>query len=661
MAWHKIRRNDGESVGSIHIGLGVASCIEPGGTEHRGPIDRFLRVCAVGSRLEAKTWTRGRGMAGAEAATWWDWLATWCGGNRTVTVWAWGLGRCLTLLDVAAAIERKELQLEWKSKPRLRKNGTRPAVKNVRGLLCLEDSPTIIVLRHVLGARIQLLDARNFYRCEHFRLCPGWSLPFPRAVGPGDDYSAAIHAAMEWADLAERCGHEIVDWVRRNDLGVLRTTIAAQAMGAYRHRGMKHSLVSHDEPAVAALERLAYYGGETELFYCGHVVPPRDRQRSALAEPPVVGVDRPAGPIFRMDCNALFPFVMENGNFPQRLVDWSGRPGCAADPTDYTPSRMIAAVLIESKTATYPYRRAGQTLYATGRFWTALAGLELHAAIQAGHVREWGQWACYETAPIFSGWMTELYERRQVAILAGNMPEGELWKGLANCLYGKFGQLTPRWGDIADVDLGFDWGTATLIDRELGRMRQFRAIGGRIQEQIERLPKKNSLTAISAFITAAARVYMQGVRRLLPRGSLYYQGIDSLHCHSAGVRALEKNGLVAASCMGKMRLEAVADSATYWGRADYQFGAERVYCGAKSAAEWVGAHAFSQAVCDSIGVTLTRGPGAMIEVRELTVRGGKPYQLAQVGLLGWCSPIVIHDETPLAAAVSAASPCPAAD
>lgn len=661
MPWHKMRGNAGESAGSVHIGIGICSQIVPGDSEFRASREELLCIAAVGGRLEAGGFTREREIKPCDSLEFWDWLATWARCRRSVTIWGWGIGRALALLDICGQIEAGEFKLEWTSKGKRRADGTKAPPKVVKGMLCLEDPPTIVSARHALGAIFRFQDLRNFFRCEARALAKYLRLDFPPPYRVDDDWQRAASHASQWSKIASSAARALVSFVRSNDLGVFRGTIAGQALGSFRHRGMKHEIVAHDVAHVQDLERGAYYGGQTELWAYGPLALAGNGQASLLADPPTVGVDRPIGPVYKLDVNALFPYVMMRGNYPSKLIAWSYETTFGNPPLELKGADLVAEVLLDSPKQTYPRRTVGPTVYATGQFWTRLAGPELHRALRGGHVREFGRWAQYDLAPLFAGWMKELYENRLDAKRAGNDVEAEIWKGLANCLYGKFGQLSPRWVDATDVDLGKPWGLSSTIDVATNKMRVFRSINWRVQEMVERRPKANSLVAISAFITSAARVYMDDLKAIVPRGALYYQGIDSLHVHAAGMRELDRAGMLHADRMGALKPQGSADNVAYYGRCDYQFGAERVLAGAKADCDWVGAHAFSQTAVDRFDAVLARGPGAKILVRSITYRGGKDYQQGCVMPLGWVTPIKLDAPLYPYDTSAATSSCPASD
>lgn len=644
--WHRLRKNHSTQGGDVHIGLGIAASIGPRADGEPGLVDRLICCSGIGARFEQGQATRERRFSGGSATDFWDWVATWATGRRSITVWAFGMGRALTLLDFASQVEKREFDLYWPSKPRKRKDGSQPPIKIVKGLLCLEDPPTIVVSKHVLGGRVQFLDVRNYYRADAFTLALSLGLVPPRDPKDVDDWARIVLQSDRWSELAFNAARAFLSFVRKNDLGAIRTTIAAQSLAAFRHRGMKHDIVFHDDQNVQELERASYFGGQAEVYFRGRIIPPSEQSSGEILDELAEQIPEVKGPVYRLDCNGLFPYVMQCGEFPSKLLASNCRTGIkASDGRDLGPD-CIAEVLVSTADYVFPFRKSPPTLYPVGLYWTTLAGKELAKAIDLGLVTAVRRWAQYKMEPLFSDWVAELWAERQAAKDSGEAVESDLWKLLLNCLYGKFGQLSPRWIDVDDCDLGFAWGLANTLNLTNGAVRRFRSICWRIQELVPRLPKKNSSIAISAFVTAAARVYMQDVRRSLPVLSLYYQGIDSLHVAEHGKEHMQESGLISAGDLGKFKVETVAESAQYWSRSDYQFGKERVYCGAKAQAKWDGAHAFSQIMGEKFEVALVRGPGQSLKVASVTIRAPGEYKTGNVDPYGWVRPPVEYCPEP---------------
>ena len=640
MAWHRLRGNKSSSSGDVHIGLGISSQITPDRGEVGGQWDSPVCWSAVGGRMVDGELTRRRKMTSAEIGEWGSWLAEWSCRGRSVTVWGWGIGRALILLGLPAMIEAGELRISWDSIPRKRKDGSYPPSKIERGLLVLDDPPTILQFRHAGGARVEFRDLRNYFRHAGPEMAEHVGCHRPRCAGIADDYTLHESSARDWAQYALQSALSLIGWVRENDLGMLRSTIAGQALAAYRHRGMKHEIVMHDVADVQALERAGYFGGQTEVFFRGKITAPTEYDKTIDPDTLPKWSKIKFGPVFRYDINGFFPSIMSSGMFPRKLIAWGDFGGNKSQGVECLDGGCIADVLINTGDRTYPLRHGGFTYYPHGEYWTTLAGDELRDALEHGHVQSVRRWARYDLAPIFCEWMNELWGHRTAAKVMGWRIESDLWKALSNCLYGKFAQLSPEWIDAPEIDLGIPWGKATTIDRVSGSIGEYRSICWRAQRRQERGPRAGSMIAIAAFVTAAARMKITGIRRSMPKGSVYYQGIDSLHVGPAGARWLDESNWVSKTLPGYFKLEGEAESARYFGRADYEFGDERVFAGAKAEAHWEGQRVFTQTVSDRLEATLVRGPGGGVQVRTLTMRGGDSYRYGIEDANGWVHPHV---------------------
>lgn len=402
-----------------------------------------------------------------------------------------------------------------------RQRGGNPRAGAV-GYCVLEDPPTIIQCRRRGRAGIlKIVDLRNY----------GYS---------GSD------APAESADRARWIRDTVLAMIRTladHGMGGLQNTAASQAFYTWRKCYLTHPVEVHCYPEALHLEREAYYGGRTEAGIIGS----RD------------------GPVFHLDFRGFYGGIGATLSVPVRLVGYVNYGGPERISAGMPLHRCIARVGIKCKTPAYPLRRAGLTLFPTGRFCTTLAGPELAAAQALGHVQRIYEVAEYELAPACSAFATSLSALRSAAECSGNHAGAEFAKRLGVSLYGKLAQTDSRWVDTTarDADSPYD---AWYEVAEDGELERWRAIGWHVQREWKSRPGAKpekgshaywawaskvlqretgeSCPAMAAFVTSAGRLLLWRAICAAGQGNVYYYDTDSLFVSQAGYDSLLRSGLV---------------------------------------------------------------------------------------------------------------------
>jgi len=425
--------------------------------------------------------------------------------------------------------------------------------------LCVIDSPPTIIRAKCTstGGHVLFLDTLNYFQCPLRDLGEACGLRKYRMP----DFR---ESDANWFKYCERDTEIVFDtfctllrWVKENDCGMFRYTAASQAMAAYRHRFMKHTIWFHDLPEVKAVERASYFGGRSEVFRLGEI----DQT------------------VHQYDCNALFPFVMSRGMFPVVLDRYELRSDYLELLPDIDCKYSVAEVELLTWDNAFPKRDERGVLYPIGRFRTTLAGDELENAYRRQFIVAMRSWAQYRCEPIFDQWVGELWGMRQCYKHEGNRLYEQFVKMLMNSLYGKFAQLSPQWVNVPDYLPMGPWSTWTECNATTGEMVQFRSFGWQTQRCDKRAEIPNTLVAISAFVTAAARCYMNTVRESIGAKHCYYQGVDGVIVTETGKHRLENAGLIDPDAIGKFKHQHTANSGVISGVSDYRLGDKVVIAG----------------------------------------------------------------------------------
>ncbi len=283
------------------------------------------------------------------------------------------------------------------------------------------------------------------------------------------------------------------------------------------------------------------------------------------------------------------------------------------------------------------------TRWVTGRFVTALAGDELRYALEAELVEHVEALCYYAGHPLFRTYQCEWWDRRQAAYEAGNVAMAGYYKLLMNGLYGKFGQLTGRWLDRPNMAAPVPWGPFFVTDPTDGRLREYRAIGGNVQEAMELEDHSESQPVIAACITAALRQRMVELRRIAGSRSVLYSDTDSIHVTAAGYHRLADAGQIGGAAMGTLRCVEVIDTAEYRGPRNYTANGRNVVAGLKASAEAIAPDVFLQSEWQRLDSILAERPAGRVVVKEqiFTVPGHTPSDGGDVA--GWAAVPLVND------------------
>lgn len=487
----------------------------------------------------------------------WTWIKSKTAANYTTWIVS---HNALFDLIVGGFMERfdcNDLVPEWPRTTRKGKNG-KPKSGESSGSVVIESPPTIIAARITdTNARVVFLDSLNWFKCPLAELGERLGmpkLPMPEFTAPDDEW---FTYCQRDSDILFQTFTELIHWVRSNNFGMFRYTAPGQAMNAYRHRFMETPIFIHDNMKVKRVERLSYFGGRTEVFRKGLI-----REK-----------------VYQLDVNSLFPFVMSKYEFPYMLERYDLMPGFMSIPPNVQWAQAVASVILVTDEPIYPVRTDECVIYPVGSFVTTLCGLELADAFSKGHVRWVGSWAEYKVAPLFRKWVAELYDMRQGYKRNGDELYSTFVKLMMNSLYGKWGEKAPKWVNDNHHKGGLPWSTWTERSWPSQDSISYRMFGMQCQRKGPTSETDKSFVAISAFVTSAARMEMNRLRKIAYPCNCYYQGVDGLIVNQAGLDNLENANEIHNDELGKLRLLRSANECEVFGCADYRIGDKVIISG----------------------------------------------------------------------------------
>lgn len=510
------------------------------------------------------------------------------------------LGRDLTLINFWHEIESGRFEWHHPVKGRNVNSGGPEGSDGYRnGFLVISDPP-IIIVGWWEGRKVIMVDARNYGAKQ-----------MPDQVG------CVIKSKALAGWFTGMC-----DWVERNDLGVMRYTTSAMAYEAWKHRFMPTKVCIHGNKPACDLERSAYFGGRTELFFKG----------------------RPKGRVFQLDVQGLFPFVMRNEEYPTKLISCCSmiRGGEAFTDAD----GAIARVRIDTNVGRYPVRDrlSKRVIYPTGCYVTTLCGQELTDAHTTGDMVHAGLFCSYRMANLFRDYVDFFWAMRQIAIDDGAEEGADLAKAFLVGLYGKFGQKTARWEDKPEIRSPVRWGhwwkhLDTGLEYDL-----FRSLGHNTQQLIEGGETRESFPAIAAYVTGYARRYMDKLRVIAGGKHVYLQVVDSLYVDDEGLEMLDKEGAIENGVLGKLRIVGESSDVEFHGPLDFVFGDREVLAGISLERERVKAGTYKVKEETRLTTLFSGDPKRGIRIYDVLKAVQRLDPPGKVGADGWIESPILEEE-----------------
>lgn len=342
----------------------------------------------------------------------------------------------------------------------------------------------------------------------------------------------------------------MLDYLDKHDLGCWGPTLPSQAFHAYRHRFMTHPIYIHDNEEVLELEREAYHGGRTSVFYKGQL---RD------------------GPYYKLDINSMYPYVMHEHPYPNNLkgvVANMTRRELEAKLKRYS---VVVDCEVETEEPVYPIKHKGHLVHPIGRFRTVLTTPEVKYALEKEYLRKVYKAAYYTQEPLFKAYVRFFYGQKvQYADDPGN-PYYSFAKLYLNSLYGKFGQRAMEWEQLEPnqlLDKRTDVITVAGSDEHCFIYR----FGPTYWKRTDGGESFNSFPAIAAHVTSYARLYLYRICERAGWENVYYTDTDSVITNQVGYNRLK--GLLHTSDLGKLKIEKQSDAVTIKAPKIYEMGDE---------------------------------------------------------------------------------------
>ncbi|MCC6005607.1 MAG: hypothetical protein LM590_14815, partial [Thermofilum sp.] len=364
-----------------------------------------------------------------------------------------------------------------------------------------------VILKWVKGNRsITFVDTMNYFRTSLEEIGRVFGLPKLQMPSTYESIGEWKLYCMRDVEVLARAVIELLKFMEE-ELGEFALTAAGFAYRVFMKK-FKPARVKFRPPAdprVRRLEEEAYYGGRCEVFRVGRV------ERVAV-----------------LDVNSMYPYVMRNLVVPVRPLAYIQRPPLeklrdwvSRGVPVIAKVRLSVPCTLKVGPAPYRVRKGGKLLFPTGRFITTLCTPELRLVLD--WVEEVFEAVVYKGSRVFTEYVDHYYQKRLEAKQRGDSVRDYFYKLLLNSLYGKFAERRRDQRFVADVKLDADF---SII---FAHGKRYKVVDNMLIQVVQRDVDYGKFTAVSAFITSAARAYLYRILTAVPYEKLVYCDTDSIH------------------------------------------------------------------------------------------------------------------------------------
>lgn len=421
------------------------------------------------------------------------------------------------------------------------------------------------------------------------------------------DVEIILRSVTEWADF-----------LRDNDMGGFCPTIAAQAMRSFRHRWLDSRILIDANYLALGVARRSYRGGRCEAHRIGQT----------------------KGPIYSLDVNSMYPFVMSYAEMPVRLAGVTRYVQPYNLPSLLNQYCLCAHVRLNTDKPAYGIIHDGKLCFPTGRFDAYLCTPEIEYAVQHGHIEEVHLCASYEKAAAFKRFALDLYTHKEHASRSGKDVEARHWKLLLNSFYGKWGQNGRHWIEIGTCDPS-EFGGLPDINAQTKELVHIRHFGGKIYALAKEDESLESHPAIAAHICAHARMVLFAILEQAGPTEYLYCDTDGVLVTASGLDALRDR--LDQHKLGCLKQIAICQDVLIYGCKDYVIDGKATLKGVRPDAESLDGKTYRQIKFSGMAGLLRADSLNMPLTSMVSKTLRRTYSKGVVGPDGWVSPLHFRD------------------
>lgn len=425
-----------------------------------------------------------------------------------------------------------------------------------------EECGLMFESKHLRTKTIVVLSSTNYYQFSLAKLGECFNLQKGEVDYATVSLEDSIVYCRQDVFILRTAMMAFIKFLKDEDLGGFKMTVAGQSFSAYRHSFMEeNSIFIHRDRNAILTERGAYAGGRNEVWKLG----------------------KTNEELYYVDVNSMYPHVMKQRKYPCKLKTFRRTASLSQVAAYIKQGYLICArVELDTKNRIY-FKKADRLMFPSGNFETYLSTPEIKRALKDKEVKAFYDVCVYEARNIFSEYVDYFYNKRLESKAQDDEVRTLLYKLFLNSLYGKFGQKNNNWELIEPAD-PTEIKVYTLI-RAGGKRSTVKVFGGGAFEKVELADgdgeAPNSFPAIAAHVTAYARMLLWGFIETAGEDNVYYMDTDSLFVNKEGYENLKKSGVLDDKELGKLKLEHKIYDVDIRGCKDYKFKFEKEKGGIK--------------------------------------------------------------------------------
>lgn len=480
---------------------------------------------------------------------------------------------------------------------------------------------TTTVLRFAKDKRhLVIADTMNYFPVKLDKVAASMGIErveLPFDIGDREQLQARCRSD---AEIIYRAVRALVDKLIADGLGRFAVTAPSLAHGIFRHRFMKHNIVTSHNQDVVAFEKDAYTGGYINV--------------GKLLEG---GKEN----LYKLDVNSMYPSVMRSQSYPTQLLEFSEHVSDRVLEMFLRSYSVIADVTVHTDQARYPLRTVQGVIYPLGDFRTKLTTPLLKDALDHDRVVEVHKIAVYNQAPVFREYIDYMYANRVQAQERGDRADETFYKTMANSLYGKFGQAATESRIVGASDPG-EFAVYLASAPDTGETWREVHAGGSVVFIYEVGESRYTFYGIAAHVTDFARAKLFQIIDLCGTENVFYSDTDSVIVNEEGKARAQ--ALISDGTLGALKVEDQGEVFVGFAKKDYVLGEERKLKGVSDVMYAEEAHVFQALQNVSIMGTIKKDLRGGAYWRESTKRHNPFLTATWIEKNGLTVPVRLPDE-----------------
>lgn len=483
-------------------------------------------------------------------------------------------------------------------------------------------SNTVIIKLRQENRTIELFSTTNIWHCSLDALGKAHGIPkheMPDWSASDDEWAAYCRRDVEVLVVAFKAW---LERLRNDNLGGFSPTIAATGMRAFRHAFMRHEIVIDHTPSTVELERAAYHGGRTKVYFQGHL---------------------PPGTYYDLDIKSAYPSIMASRPLPYRLA-WRGQNIPVRELQGLLDEySVIARVRVETNEPVFPLAYNGHIIYPLGMFVTTLTTPELKYALAHNFITQVHKYRAYNQAVLFKEFVEYFFTDRLEAKARGDQVRADQDKRILNSLSGKWGGKIHALSRSTGSD-ALAFGINTVVHKSHEERIVLRRVGLHAWREEEEREAPYSFPGIIGHITAYCRMRLWEYQKLIGGEHYYKEETDGFLTDEVGVEQVR--GELGENGLGKLTVSDVYHDVIIYAPNDYVLDGGRVTKGVKKDAEEITPGVYRQIKFPTLLGRTRNPPYTPYRTYWVEKRLNRTVQDGTVGEDGWVQPLEMSELNP---------------